>query len=108
MIDAYTTKVDDNTKAINTVQLTLNSVTGELTSKVSKGDLVSTINQTAGAVKISANCIDLEGYVTAKEFETVSGWVDTFNGDLFQRHGANLITWTQDKRISRKRPLQAR
>lgn len=82
VIDAYTTKVDDNTKAINTVQLTLNSVTGELTSKVSKGDLVSTINQTAGAVKISANCIDLEGYVTAKEFETVSGWVDTFNGDF--------------------------
>lgn len=82
VIDAYTTKVDDNTKAINTVQLTLNSVTGELTSKVSKDDLVSTINQTAGAVKISANCIDLEGYVTAKEFETVSGWVDTFNGDF--------------------------
>ncbi len=82
VIDAYTTKVDDNTKAINTVQLTLNSVIGELTSKVSKGDLVSTINQTAGAVKISANCIDLEGYVTAKEFETVSGWVDTFNGDF--------------------------
>lgn len=82
VIDAYTMKVDDNTKAINTVQLTLNSVTGELTSKVSKGDLVSTINQTAGAVKISANCIDLEGYVTAKEFETVSGWVDTFNGDF--------------------------
>lgn len=82
VIDAYTTKVDDNTKAINTVQLTLNSVTGELTSKVSKGDLVSTINQTAGAVKISANCIDLERYVTAKEFETVSGWVDTFNGDF--------------------------
>ena len=80
VIDAYTTKVDDNTKAINTVQLTLNSVTGELTSKVSKDDLVSTINQTAGAVKISAACIDLSGYVTAKEFETVSGWADDFQG----------------------------
>lgn len=80
VIDAYTTKVDDNTKAINTVQLTLNSVTGELTSKVSKDDLVSTINQTAGAVKISANCIDLSGYVTASQFETVSGWADDFQG----------------------------
>lgn len=81
VIDAYTTKVDDNTKAINTVQLTLNSVTGELTSKVSKGDLISTINQTAGAVKISAQCIDLSGYVTASQFETVSGWANDFQGE---------------------------
>lgn len=78
LITAYTTKTNENTKAINTVQLTLNSVTGELTSKVSKDDLVSTINQTAGAVKISANCIDLEGYVTAKQLESGDFWADEF------------------------------
>nr|DAF56283.1 MAG TPA: tail protein [Siphoviridae sp. ctPyh10] len=80
VIDAYTTKVDDNTKAINTVQLTLNSVTGELTSKVSKDDLVSTINQTAGAVKISAQCIDLEGYVTATELSAMKADVTWLKG----------------------------
>lgn len=80
VIDAYTTKVDDNTKAINTVQLTLNSVTGELASKVSKDDLVSTINQTAGAVKISANCIDLDGYVTATELSTMKADVSWLKG----------------------------
>lgn len=80
VIDAYTTKVDDNTKAINTVQLTLNSVTGELTSKVSKGDLISTINQTAGAVKISANCIDLDGYVTATELSAMKADVTWLKG----------------------------
>lgn len=80
VIDAYTTKVDDNTKAINTVRLTLNSVTGELTSKVSKDDLVSTINQTAGAVKISANCIDLDGYVTAKELSAMKADVSWLQG----------------------------
>lgn len=80
VIDAYTTKVDDNTKAINTVQLTLNSVTGELTSKVSKDDLVSTINQTAGAVKISANCIDLDGYVTATELSAMKADVSWLKG----------------------------
>lgn len=80
VIDAYTTKVDDNTKAINTVQLTLNSVTGELTSKVSKDDLVSTINQTAGAVKISAQCIDLEGYVTATELSAMKADVSWLKG----------------------------
>ena len=38
------------------------------------------INQTAGAVKISANCIDLEGYVTASEFETVAAYTQVFKG----------------------------
>lgn len=98
VIDAYTTKVDDNTKALNTVQLTLNSVTGELTSKVSKGDLISTINQTAGAVKISANCIDLDGYVTATELSAMKADVSWLNGvslsvaELTARSGAHLGT----------------
>lgn len=102
VIDAYTTKVDDNTKAINTVQLTLNSVTGELTSKVSKDDLVSTINQTAGAVKISANCIDLEGYVTATELSAMKADVSWLNGvslsvaELTARSGAHLGTADAD------------
>ena len=102
VIDAYTTKVDDNTKAINTVQLTLNSVTGELPSKVSKDDLVSTINQTAGAVKISANCIDLEGYVTATELSAMKADVSWLNGvslsvaELTARSGAHLGTADAD------------
>lgn len=102
VIDAYTTKVDDNTKAINTVQLTLNSVTGELTSKVSKDDLVSTINQTAGAVKISANCIDLEVYVTATELSAMKADVSWLNGvslsvaELTARSGAHLGTADAD------------
>ena len=99
VIDAYTTKVDDNTKAINTVQLTLNSVTGELTSKVSKDDLVSTINQTAGAVKISANCIDLAGYVTAQEFESFKTAADQFtamHADIVSLDTTNLFADTAD------------
>ena len=102
VIDAYTTKVDDNTKAINTVQLTLNSVTGELTSKVSKGDLISTINQSAGAVKISAACIDLEGYVTATELSAMKADVSWLNGvslsvaELTARSGAHLGTADAD------------
>jgi len=43
----------------------MNGMSGTLGTKVSKDDVVSVINQTAGAVKISANCIDLEGYVPA-------------------------------------------
>lgn len=106
LITAYTTKTNENTKAINTVQTTLDAVNGTLTSyvetvdqhtqeittvkqtmdgmsgtletKVSKDDVVSVINQSAGAVKISANCIDLEGYVTAKQLESGDFWADEF------------------------------
>lgn len=124
IIDAYTTKTDQNTDDIITVQATLSSVTGTLTAyaerigdteneitrvqatldaidgtletKVSKGDLISTINQSAGKVKISANCIDLEGYVTATELSAMKADVSWLNGvslsvaELTARSGAHL------------------
>ena len=55
-------------------------MSGTLGTKVSKDDVVAVINQPAGAVKISANCIDLEGYVTASEFETVAAYTQVFEG----------------------------
>lgn len=80
-LTAYAERLGDAESEITRVQVTLDGINGELTSKVSKGDLISTINQTAGEVKISASCINLEGYVTTSEFETVSGWADNFEGD---------------------------
>lgn len=79
-LTAYAERLGDAESEITRVQVTLDGINGELTSKVSKGDLISTINQTAGEVKISASCINLEGYVTTSEFETVSGWADNFEG----------------------------
>lgn len=79
-LTAYAERLGDAESEITRVQVTLDGINGELTSKVSKGDLISTINQTAGEVKISASCISLEGYVTTSEFETVSGWADNFEG----------------------------
>lgn len=58
----------------------MNGMSGTLGTKVSKDDVVAVINQTAGAVKISANCIDLEEYVTASEFETVAAYTQVFKG----------------------------
>ena len=108
VIDVYTTKTDQNTDDIITVQATLSSVTGTLTAyterigdteneitrvqatldaidgtletKVGKDDLISTINQSAGKVKISANCIDLEGYVTATELSAMKADVSWLKG----------------------------
>ena len=43
----------------------------EVTSKVSAGDISSTINQTAQSVLIQASKIDLQGYVTASQLSAV-------------------------------------
>ena len=41
----------------------------EITTKVSAGDIASTINQTAQSVRISASKINLDGYVTASQLD---------------------------------------
>lgn len=127
LITAYTTKTNENTDAINTVQETLDAVNGTLTSyvettdkntqeittvkqtmdglsgtletKVSKGDVVSVINQSAGTVKISASCIDLDGYVTAQEFESFKTAADQFtamHADIVSLDTTNLFADTAD------------
>lgn len=125
LITAYTQKTNENTNTLNTVQTTLDGMNGTLTSyvsltdqhtreittvkqtmdamsgvietKVSKGDVVSTINQSAGAVKISAACIDLSGYVTATEFESFKTAADQFTAmyaDIVSLDTTNLFADT--------------
>ena len=43
-----------------------------ITTKVSAGDIASTINQTAQSVKIQASKINLEGYVTASQLQATN------------------------------------
>ena len=49
----------------SSAQSSVQQLAGEISSKVSAGDIASTINQTAQSVKISANKISLEGIITA-------------------------------------------
>lgn len=46
-----------------------------ITTKVSAGDIASTINQTAQSVLIQANKINLQGYVTASQLDAVDAKV---------------------------------
>ncbi len=66
---------------------------GEVSSKVSKGDIISEINQTAEEVKIQASRIKLEGIITANgnfkvledgSIETTNG---TFSGTITSENG---------------------
>ena len=98
-LTSYVETVDQHTQDITTVKQTMDGVSGALESKVSKGDLVSVINQSAGAVKISAQCIDLEGYVTAQEFESFKTAADQFtamHADIVSLDTTNLFADTAD------------
>ena len=61
--NAQQTKIEQNTANIS-----INA--DAITSKVSKGNVVSEINQTADNVQILASKIHLEGYVTASQLES--------------------------------------
>lgn len=52
---------------IKNLQITVNRHEGEIESKVQKDEVISTINQSAEAVSINANKIDLNGVVTANQ-----------------------------------------
>lgn len=98
-LTSYVSITDQHTQEITTVKQTMDGVSGTLESKVSKGDVVSVINQTAGTVKISASCIDLDGYVTAQEFESFKTAADQFtamHADIVSLDTTNLFADTAD------------
>lgn len=53
----------------NNLQSSITQNANQISLKVSKGDIASTINQTAQSVLISASKINLQGYVTASELD---------------------------------------
>lgn len=61
--------LDEFGQRLGTAESTLTVQAGEISSKVSKNGVISSINQTAEAVKIQASKINLEGYVTASALE---------------------------------------
>lgn len=71
LIELEVTRAKDEEEALSS---SLSIVAGEISSKVSKGSVISEINQTAEQIKISASKINLEGYVTADNiYSTIAG-----------------------------------
>ena len=48
----------------------------EISLKVGKGEVISSINQTAESIKIKASKINLEGYVTASDLRAINAKID--------------------------------
>ena len=96
--------VDELTGRVEQSEAQLVVQAGQISSKVSAGDIASAINQTAQSVLIQADKIDLQGYVTATQLEaaiasfdyvaggfTVVGSVDV--GGYLNAGGVNIESW---------------
>lgn len=69
-------EVDALGNRVTTAESTLTVQAGMIESKVSKDGVISSINQTAEAIRIEANKINLSGYVTMSEFEAEIANID--------------------------------
>ncbi|EFE46248.1 hypothetical protein HMPREF0863_01647 [Erysipelotrichaceae bacterium 5_2_54FAA] len=114
MNSAINQKADEISTTISKVETTANSTSNKLTEliatvnginvtvakKTDKGSVISTINQSAEAVKIQANRLDLIGKVTIGMFDTntqsiingVKKW--SYNNDITYIDGGKIYTGT--------------
>lgn len=67
-----------------TAEASLTVQAEQIESKVSAGDIASTINQTAQRVSISASKIDLTGYVTASQLSATNASISNLTGGVTQ------------------------
>lgn len=78
--DNYSTTTEMN----SAISVKAGEINSEVSKKVGKDEVISTINQTADSVKIDASKIDLTGAVTANEFFKINedGSMETIGGKI--------------------------
>ena len=86
-ISAMDTDLDSLGNRVTSAESSLTVMAGQIESKVSAGDIASTINQTAQSVLIQASKIDLDGYVTA---DYLAANTITVHGLTVSNGGCNL------------------
>lgn len=88
---AWTPAPEDVTQEFSEMKanfsVTINGINSEVSKKVNFNEIISTINQSAEGVKINANKIDLNGYVTATDLAgkgtTVINGANIRTGEIF-------------------------
>lgn len=90
-IDARVTEAEGD---LVTAQTNIKQLSNEISLTVRKGDIISSINQTAEKITIKASKIDLSGYVTASQLKVITAKIDnlTSGATAFQTVNANLIS----------------
>ena len=82
-LKASQSSLDALTGRVSTAEASLTVQANQISTKVSAGDIASSINQTAQAVKIQASKIELSGYVTASQFAAEFAGIRTQFSDYF-------------------------
>jgi len=81
-ITSNTTRLNQQGERITTAEAKIEVNANAITQKVSKGDISSTINQTAQGVLIQASKINLSGYVTASDLAATNATISNLmSGD---------------------------
>ena len=70
-LKASQTTVDALGERVSSAEINIDGANAQIELKVSKDGVISSINQTAESIKISASKIELSGYVTASEFSSL-------------------------------------
>lgn len=94
-------EMDELGERVKTAESEIKVASQEISTKVAKGEVISSINQTAESIKIQANRINLSGYVTADVFEAEMATIENIfagyseisalgiNGNLYAKN-ANI------------------
>lgn len=82
--------LNDLTSDVRLAEASITVMANQIQSKVSAGDIASTINQTAQSVLIQASKIDLEGYVTATELATDGAYIASVTADSVDVAGGDV------------------
>lgn len=69
---------------VDTAESTITQQAGVISTKVSAGDIASSLNQTAQSVQIQASKIDLSGYVTASELSATNAAITNLVNGITQ------------------------
>lgn len=74
--------VDNLGNTVDDMSATLTIQAQQISSKVERNGIISAINQTAEEIKISASRINLEGYVTASQLQSVEAQITNLTTGL--------------------------
>jgi hypothetical protein len=93
---SLSSRVESVESGVSTNSSSISQMASEISSKVSAGDIASSINQTAQSVKIQASKIQFEGLVTANNYFKIlsDGSIEAVNGKFSGTMTAGY--WTFD------------
>ena len=88
----YTTQFATKAEVKSEITQTSDSITSEVSKKVGKNEVISSINQTAEAISINANKININGVVSANNnFKVDTNGNMTCNNGTFNGGNVNLV-----------------